>query len=85
MVSINISVPDPMRDWVEGRVGAGHYASASDYVRALIRRDQAQMTDHRSEIRDKIDAGLSSLRAGRGIDGATFLAELDAELEEQER
>lgn len=82
---INISVPELMREWVEQRIGAGHYASASDYVRELIERDQAQMADHRTEIREKIAAGLSSLRSGKGIDGAAFLADLDTELKEQGR
>lgn len=42
MASMNISVPDPMRDWVQKRIDSGKYASVSDYVRDLIRRDQAQ-------------------------------------------
>lgn len=40
MATMNISVPDPMRDWVQKRIESGRYASASDYVRDLIRRDQ---------------------------------------------
>jgi antitoxin ParD1/3/4 len=79
MASINISVPDPMREWVEQRIGSGQYASASDYVRDLIRRDQAQ----KDALRAKIAAGLASLRAGKGIDGEAFLAELDADRAEQ--
>jgi antitoxin ParD1/3/4 len=85
MASMNISVPDPMREWVERRIGTGQYASASDYVRDLIRRDQAQAITHKDELREKIAAGLASLRAGKGIDGEAFLAELDADLAEQER
>jgi antitoxin ParD1/3/4 len=42
MASMNISLPDPMRDWVQRRIDDGHYASASDYVRDLIRHDQEQ-------------------------------------------
>ena len=42
MASMNISVPDPMRAWVEDRIESGQYASVSDYVRDLIRRDQAE-------------------------------------------
>ncbi len=41
MASMNVSVPDPMRDWVQDRIESGQYASVSDYVRDLIRRDQA--------------------------------------------
>jgi antitoxin ParD1/3/4 len=37
---MNVSLPDPMKEWVEERVKGGQYANASDYVRDLIRRDQ---------------------------------------------
>lgn len=40
MASMNISLPDLMRDWVQSRIDSGRYASVSDYVRDLIRRDQ---------------------------------------------
>ena len=40
MASMNISVPDSMREWVQRRIESGEYASASDYVRDLIHRDQ---------------------------------------------
>jgi len=40
MATMNVSLPDPMKDWVEERVKGGQYANASDYVRDLIRRDQ---------------------------------------------
>ncbi len=29
-----------MRNWVQGRIDEGQYASSSDYVRDLIRKDQ---------------------------------------------
>lgn len=41
MASMNVSLPDPMRDWVQNRIDTGQYASVSDYVRDLIRRDQS--------------------------------------------
>jgi antitoxin ParD1/3/4 len=40
MATMNVSLPDRMRDFVEDRVKTGRYANASDYVRDLIRRDQ---------------------------------------------
>jgi antitoxin ParD1/3/4 len=39
MASMNMSVPDSLRDWVQTRIETGEYASVSDYVRDLIRRD----------------------------------------------
>ena len=40
MATMNISLPDPMKLWVEGQADTGRYSNASDYVRDLIRRDQ---------------------------------------------
>ena len=36
---MNISVPDPMKDWVQAQIDEGKYASSSDYVRDLTRLD----------------------------------------------
>ena len=47
MASMNISLPDPMRDWVEAQIEQGRYSSNSDYVRDLIRRDQDAVRDPR--------------------------------------
>jgi antitoxin ParD1/3/4 len=40
METMNISLPDPMKQYVEERVSAGAYSSASEYVRELVRADQ---------------------------------------------
>lgn len=40
MATMNVSLPDPMKDWVEAQARTGRYSNASDYVRDLIRRDQ---------------------------------------------
>lgn len=40
MATMNVSLPDPLREFVEERVKTGRYANVSDYVRDLIRRDQ---------------------------------------------
>jgi antitoxin ParD1/3/4 len=40
MASMNVSLPDPMRDWVEQQTNSGRYDNASEYVRDLIRHDQ---------------------------------------------
>ena len=37
---MNVSLPDEMRSFVEAQVGEGRYSSSSEYVRALIRREQ---------------------------------------------
>ena len=40
MATMNVSLPDSMKDWVESRAQTGRYSNASDYMRDLIRRDQ---------------------------------------------
>ncbi len=40
MATMNVSLPDPMKEWVEKQIGGGLYSNASDYVRDLIRQDQ---------------------------------------------
>lgn len=40
MATMNVSLPDPMRSWVEECARNGSYSNASDCVRHLIRRDQ---------------------------------------------
>ncbi|CAM5522175.1 type II toxin-antitoxin system ParD family antitoxin [Sphingobium scionense] len=40
MATMNISLPDPMKNWVKAQSATGRYSDASDYVRDLIRRDQ---------------------------------------------
>lgn len=40
MATMNVSLPDAMKSWVEGQTQTGRYSNASDYVRDLIRRDQ---------------------------------------------
>jgi antitoxin ParD1/3/4 len=39
MDSMNISLPAPLKAFVEGQLAEGHYSSASEYVRELIRND----------------------------------------------
>ncbi|MBN9347313.1 MAG: type II toxin-antitoxin system ParD family antitoxin [Devosia sp.] len=39
MATMNISLPDEMKEWAESQTAEGRYANVSDYVRDLIRRD----------------------------------------------
>ncbi len=52
----DISVPDTIRDWIRTRVEAGGYASVSDYVGDLIRRDKSES--------DRQDALMAALTEG---------------------
>lgn len=39
MTTMNVSLPETMKSWVEAQTKEGKYANSSDYVRSLIRRD----------------------------------------------
>jgi len=45
MATMNVSLPNPMKKWVEGQTSDGRYSNASDYIRDLIRRDQERAQD----------------------------------------
>ncbi|UWQ56414.1 type II toxin-antitoxin system ParD family antitoxin [Leisingera caerulea] len=59
MATMNVSLPDQMKDWVEEQARTGTYANSSDYVRDLIRRDQARAAAI-AELQSAIDAGFAS-------------------------
>lgn len=42
MATMNISLPQQMKDWVEAQTADGRYANASDFVRDMIRREQVR-------------------------------------------
>src|SRR5690606_14658017 len=42
MATMNISLPDQMKSFAEEQARGGRYANVSDYMRDLIRRDQAR-------------------------------------------
>ena len=59
MATMNVSLPDPMKAWVEDQVAEGRFGNSSDYVRDLIRRDQ-ERSDKITQMQKLIDEGLSS-------------------------
>ena len=40
MSTMNVSLPDELKSYVDEQVGGGGYGSTSEYVRDLIRRDK---------------------------------------------
>jgi antitoxin ParD1/3/4 len=62
MASLNISLPAPLREWIESQVQRGRYGNASEYVRELIRRDQERQAQERLEelLLEGITSGKAS-------------------------
>lgn len=47
--TMNISLPDSMRFFVEERIESGGYSTVSEYIRELIRQDQKQKEQEKLE------------------------------------
>jgi antitoxin ParD1/3/4 len=51
MTTMNISLPDEMKAFVEAQMTRDGYASASEYLRALIREDQKRRARQALELK----------------------------------
>ncbi len=49
METMNVSLPEKLRAFVEQQVSSGDYGTASEYVRALLRADQRRAAEQRLE------------------------------------
>lgn len=69
MATMNISLPDPLKQFVDEEVREGGFASTSDYMRDLVR--QRQRTKAAEFLRQLIAEGLASGSAGE-VTAETF-------------
>ena len=62
MATMTISLPDPLRDFIESEVIRGNYGSASEYVREMVREKQ------KANARERLEALLlEGLESGEPI------------------
>jgi len=59
MATMNISLPDQMKAFVEEQIATGRYANASDYMRDLVRRDEERAKGI-ARLQAEIDKGRAS-------------------------
>lgn len=59
--TMNISLPEVMREWVEERIKAEGYGTASEYFRHLVRQDQKRQArkDLETQLLEALDSGPS--------------------------
>ena len=67
MATMNVSLPDAMKQWVEDRAGTGAYSNSSDYVRDLIRRDQ-ERTAKIAAMQARVDEALAADESTRSLE-----------------
>ncbi len=63
MTSLHISLPKPMKEFIETRVAEDQYSTPSEYLRALIREDQKRREEQKLEA-----LLLESLQSGESIE-----------------
>jgi antitoxin ParD1/3/4 len=71
MVTMNVSLTPEMKSWVEEAVASGRFASASDYVRHLLRleRERSENMGYTlAELRAEIQKGIDSPSSGVTLD-----------------
>ena len=57
MTSLNISLPDPLKAYIEDRVATGDFGTPSEFIRNLIRQDKEL---HRTRIESELLEALQS-------------------------
>lgn len=59
MTTLNISLPESMRTFIEEQVHKGGYSTASEYIRHLIRQEQERADRRRLEelLLEGLDSG----------------------------
>jgi antitoxin ParD1/3/4 len=58
METMNIALPDELKEYVRARIGKGGYSSVSEYVRELIRNDRREHA--RKLLEGEVVEGLRS-------------------------
>ncbi|HET6522856.1 MAG TPA: type II toxin-antitoxin system ParD family antitoxin [Geminicoccaceae bacterium] len=67
MATLNLSLPDAMKAWIEAQTKGGQYNNASEYVRDLIRRDQKER-EQLERLQAAIDEGRRSGVSDKSLD-----------------
>ena len=57
MTTLNISLPDPLKDFVDEQVGERGYHGPSDYIQALVQEEQKRKAEEKLE--ELLREGLS--------------------------
>ena len=76
MTSLNISLPDPLKAYVEDRVSTGDFGTPSEFIRNLIRQDKEQRRLRlESELLDALQTKELAISAEE-LKGRTLVAVL---------
>jgi antitoxin ParD1/3/4 len=63
MPTMNISLPENLKEFVESQVQSGNYSTVSEFMRELVRREQKDRL--REQLEQRLLEGLNS---GEGVE-----------------
>jgi antitoxin ParD1/3/4 len=69
MSTMNISLPDSLKSFVDSRIADGDYGSSSEYLRELIRKDRDRL-----KLKTLLLDGASSPKSKKNLDRPYFEA-----------
>ena len=83
MATMNISLPDQMKEWIERRAASGRFSNSSDVLRDLIREAQdREASGFSPDVVAAIERAMANSRdPSRFVDHATAMDRLDAAIE----
>src|SRR5665213_3369443 len=76
--TVNVSLTDPMEQFVRQKVAVGEYETASEVVREGLRLLRQRDEVWRADVRSKITQGMDSIRAGRTVPAEKVKREMAA-------
>ena len=71
MTNVNVSLPEPMKEWLESEVKRGNYGTVSEVVRSLIR--EAQRRAGEDDLEQLL---LEGIQSGKPLDGKAVMKRL---------
>lgn len=83
MATMTLSMPDSMKGWIEAETRKGDYASTSDFMRDLVRRERERRKPQMTleELRTRLAEASAAGPGGRTIE--EIIAEGDRILKER--
>ncbi|UMY20179.1 type II toxin-antitoxin system ParD family antitoxin [Methylobacterium organophilum] len=84
MATLNLSLPEPMKEWVEAQARSGRFSDAGEYLRALIQRDR-ETADARAELERLVAEGFDSGVSELSMDDVLDMARREARIASQTR
>ncbi len=58
MTTMNISLTDELKEYIDNKVSSGRFSSASEYIRDLVRREEVKSAE--DELRRELMLGMES-------------------------